>query len=154
MQTSDLLPLSDEFEHIAVYAVLAFFPSIHERRRLIVVVGFGSVALGIAPEHAQFYSGWRDFEICDMVADVAGVCCGLGSRGACVALDCCVAYSGLKGICSKGPPSPLGSERGADARQQETARIFSEARIGARRPRRCGQRHPLPQPVMRTRPRL
>ncbi len=38
MQTSDLLPLNDEFEHIAVYAVLAFFPSIHERRRLIVVV--------------------------------------------------------------------------------------------------------------------
>jgi VanZ family protein len=51
----------------------------HERRRLIVVARSDAVALGIALEYAQLYSGWRDFEIGDLVADVAGVCCGLGA---------------------------------------------------------------------------
>jgi len=45
----------------------------HERRRLIVVARYNAVALGIALEYAQHYSGSRDFEIGDLVADVAGV---------------------------------------------------------------------------------
>src|SRR5260370_10990191 len=57
----------------------AWLASVHERRRLIVVARFDAVALGIALEYAQLYSGWRDFDIGDLVAGVAGVCCGLGA---------------------------------------------------------------------------
>jgi hypothetical protein len=54
MQTIDLLAFSDQFEHIAVYAVLRFLPSIRERHRL---TAFGAVALGIALEYSQIYPG-------------------------------------------------------------------------------------------------
>ena len=36
----------------------------------------GAVAMGVALEYAQLYSGWRDFEVGDMVADAAGAGCG------------------------------------------------------------------------------
>jgi len=51
----------------------AWHASMHEQRRLIVVARYNAVALGIALEYAQHYSGSRDFEIGDLVADVAGV---------------------------------------------------------------------------------
>ncbi len=37
----------------------------------------GAIALGIGLEYLQLWSGWRDFEIGDMVADAVGVVCGL-----------------------------------------------------------------------------
>jgi VanZ family protein len=73
----DSLKISDKIEHAAAYAVLAFLPAIHERRGLIVAAAVGAAALGVALEYGQLYSGWRDFEIGDMVADALGVSFGL-----------------------------------------------------------------------------
>ena len=77
MQLLAALPISDKFEHFASYAALAFLPAIHERRVFLVAGVIGIIALGIALEFAQRYTGWRDFEFGDMIADVAGVCLGL-----------------------------------------------------------------------------
>ena len=77
IQALGRLPLNDKFEHTIAYAVLAWLPGIHERRRVVVAAAIGAVALGVGLEYVQLYSGWRDFEIGDMVADAAGAGCGL-----------------------------------------------------------------------------
>jgi VanZ family protein len=78
MQAIDRVPLSDKVEHAAAYAFLAFVPAIHERRRRVIAAAAGAVLLGVALEFAQLWSGWRDFEVADMVADGIGVAVGLG----------------------------------------------------------------------------
>jgi VanZ family protein len=84
MKALDKLEISDKIEHVGAYFVLAFLPAIHERRRFVIAAAIGAVALGIALEYVQLYSGWRDFEVADMVADAAGVCLGaaIGTLGA------------------------------------------------------------------------
>jgi VanZ family protein len=77
MVALDRLHLSDKFEHFGAYALLAFLPAVHECRRTVVLAAIGAIALGVGLEFAQLYSGWRDFEIGDMIADAAGVCGGL-----------------------------------------------------------------------------
>ncbi len=71
-----LLHISDKIEHFAAYAVLAFLPAIHERRKAVIAVGLAVIALGVLLEFVQIPVG-RDFEIGDMVADAAGVGVGL-----------------------------------------------------------------------------
>jgi VanZ family protein len=71
------LHLSDKLEHVGAYAVLAFLPAIHERRRFIIAAAIGTVLLGIGLEFGQLFTGWRDFEVGDMVADAGGVCFGV-----------------------------------------------------------------------------
>jgi VanZ family protein len=73
----DRLHISDKIEHFAAYAVLAFLPTIHERWRFVIAAAIGAVVLGVVLEFGQLYSGWRDFELGDMVADAVGVCFGL-----------------------------------------------------------------------------
>jgi VanZ family protein len=75
----DSLPISDKLEHCAAYAVLAFLPTIHERKGFIIAAGIGAVALGVGLEFGQRALGWRDFEIGDMVADAIGVCIGIAA---------------------------------------------------------------------------
>jgi len=70
------LDISDKFEHVVAYLVLAALPAVHERGKFIVAAALGAAALGIALEYVQLFSGWRDFEVADMVADAAGVCLG------------------------------------------------------------------------------
>ena len=77
MQALDRLEISDKLEHFAAYAVLALLPALHERRRIVVAAALGAALLGVALEYGQLYTGWRDFEIGDMAADVAGVLFGL-----------------------------------------------------------------------------
>ena len=77
MRAINRLPLSDKAEHSAAYAFLAFVPAIHERRRRVLAFTVGAVLLGVALEFAQLWSGWRDFEIADMVADAVGAAAGL-----------------------------------------------------------------------------
>jgi len=77
MRALDRLDVSDKIEHFAAYAVLAFLPAIHERRGFIMAAAIGAIALGVGLEYGQLYSGWREFEIGDMVADAIGVCFGL-----------------------------------------------------------------------------
>jgi VanZ family protein len=63
-------------EHVAAYQLLAFLPALHEKQRFATAAAMGAVALGVALEYVQLYSGWRDFEIGDMAADAIGVCLG------------------------------------------------------------------------------
>lgn len=73
----DTLPISDKIDHFAAYAALAFLPAIHEKRGFLIAAAIGAVALGVALEYAQLYSGLRDFEVGDMIADAIGVCFGV-----------------------------------------------------------------------------
>ena len=77
MRALDRLHINDKIEHFAAYAILVFLPVIHERPRFAIAATIGAAALGVGLEFGQLYSGWRDFEIGDMVADAAGVCFGL-----------------------------------------------------------------------------
>ena len=79
MRALDALHINDKLEHFGAYAVLAFLPAIHERKNFIVAAALGAVALGVALEFGQLISGWRDFEIGDMVADAVGVCVGMAA---------------------------------------------------------------------------
>ena len=71
------LHISDKLEHVGAYAVLAFLPAIHERRRFIIAAAIGTVLLGIGLEFGQLFTGWRHFEVGDMFADAVGVCFGV-----------------------------------------------------------------------------
>jgi VanZ family protein len=62
---------------LCAYAILAFLPAIHERKGFVVAAAVGAVALGVALEYGQLFSGWRDFEVGDMIADAVGVAVGL-----------------------------------------------------------------------------
>jgi len=77
IHTLDRLPIGDKVEHTAMYALLAFLPALYERLRVVVGAAAGALALGVGLEFAQLLSGWRNFEIGDMIADGAGVCLGL-----------------------------------------------------------------------------
>jgi VanZ family protein len=78
IRTLDLLPFSDKFDHMGMYALLAFLPALHEETKVVWWMALGAVALGIALEFAQLHVG-RDFEIGDMVADAVGVSVGLAA---------------------------------------------------------------------------
>ena len=75
----DELHVSDKLEHVGAYALLAFLPAIHEQRRFIIAAAIGAVLLGIGLEFGQLLTGWRDFEVGDMIADAVGVCSGVGA---------------------------------------------------------------------------
>jgi len=77
IQTLDRLPLSDKMEHAGMYGWITFLPSLCERRSVVIVAALGAIALGVGLEIAQLLTGWRDFEVADMVADTVGVCIGL-----------------------------------------------------------------------------
>ena len=79
IQTLERVPLSDKVEHAAMYALLVFLPAIHERRRVVVSIALGAIALGVGLEFIQLMTGWRDFEVGDMIADAIGVCIGLAA---------------------------------------------------------------------------
>lgn len=79
MRALNRLHLSDKFEHFAAYAVLAFLPAIHERKGFIIGAALGAVGLGVVLEYGQLFSGWRDFEFRDMLADAVGVCFGVAA---------------------------------------------------------------------------
>jgi VanZ family protein len=76
MQALSQLPVSDKVDHAIAYAILAWLPAIHERRKVIVGAALGALVMGVGLEYAQLYSGWRDFEVGDMVADAVGAGCG------------------------------------------------------------------------------
>ena len=76
MRLLERLHINDKIEHFLAYAVLTFLPTIHERGRIVAAAALGAVALGIGLEYAQLYSGWRDFELRDMLADAIGVLSG------------------------------------------------------------------------------
>ena len=67
----------DKLGHVAAYAALMFwFANLYEssNRRSMLAIGF--VALGVALEFAQGWTGYRNFEVADMVANALGVAVG------------------------------------------------------------------------------
>jgi VanZ family protein len=66
----------DKLGHtLAYFSMMIWFAQLY-RRRLHVWWGLGFIALGIALEYLQGWSGYRDFEYLDMVADASGVTAG------------------------------------------------------------------------------
>jgi VanZ family protein len=66
----------DKIGHaLAYFAMMMWFAQLYQRR-LHAWWGLGFIALGIALEYVQGWSGYRDFEYLDMVADAGGVTAG------------------------------------------------------------------------------
>src|SRR3990172_8884082 len=67
----------DKFLHAFTYgALMVWFANLYERlaRRRMLAAAF--VAMGIALEFIQGWTGYRNFEVADMLADAAGVAAG------------------------------------------------------------------------------
>ena len=77
MRALSRLHLSDKLEHSFAYAILAWLPATHERKKVVAGAALSAVAMGIGLEYLQRYTGWRDFEVGDMIADAVGAGCGL-----------------------------------------------------------------------------
>ena len=68
---------ADKLEHAVAYAALSFWFCLLYRRpaqRLAVIAA--SVGLGIAVEYLQGWTGYRNFDVMDMLADGFGVLSG------------------------------------------------------------------------------
>ena len=67
----------DKFGHVLAYAALmSWFANLYNgsARRMQFAIGF--IALGVALEFVQRWTGYRSFELADMAADAAGVAAG------------------------------------------------------------------------------
>ncbi len=71
------LPVSDKIMHFGAYAGLAFLPALHEARRRLPLIAVLLAALGVLMEFGQRYSVGRQYEVADMLANTAGIVCGL-----------------------------------------------------------------------------
>ena len=70
-------PGSDKVGHLAAYGALMFWFAQLYARRVAWAAGF--VVLGVALEFAQSWTGYRSFEVNDMLANTAGVGLGWGA---------------------------------------------------------------------------
>ncbi len=71
------MELGDKIGHLLAYGTLMFWWAQHfgtTRKRFELAAAL--IALGIAIEFVQGWTGWRAFEVVDMVADAAGVLLG------------------------------------------------------------------------------
>ena len=67
----------DKIGHFAAYGLTTlWFAQIYTARPERIRLVIGMVALGIALEYAQRATGYRSFEIADMLADATGVAIG------------------------------------------------------------------------------
>ncbi|MHB8166086.1 MAG: VanZ family protein, partial [Sulfuricella sp.] len=67
----------DKLGHLAAYGLVTlWFAHLYAGRRQRIRLAVGMVALGIALEYAQRATGYRSFEVADMVADALGVAIG------------------------------------------------------------------------------
>lgn len=67
----------DKLEHILAYAVLmSWFVNIYAEMTPRLRIAAGLIALGVALEFAQRWTGYRTFDMADMAANAAGVTAG------------------------------------------------------------------------------
>lgn len=67
----------DKYGHLAAYGLVTLWLAqsyTHLRQRIWLVIGM--IALGIAMEYAQRATGYRTFDVNDMLADALGVATG------------------------------------------------------------------------------
>lgn len=110
------LPFSDKAEHTAMYALLVVLPGIRERRRVVLVAALSAILLGIGLEVAQLLTGWRDFEVADMLADAVGVCLGLAFAAVFRATERIETAERAPRIPPQLPSEPAGKSRSAPPR--------------------------------------
>ncbi|MCZ2147344.1 MAG: VanZ family protein [Bryobacterales bacterium] len=77
MRAWSALHIADKLQHFTAYAVLAFLPTLHERRPVFAGIALGIIAMGVCLEFGQRLSEGRFFEMGDMVANTGGVLTGL-----------------------------------------------------------------------------
>jgi VanZ family protein len=71
------LEQGDKLGHFAAYGLVTlWFAQLYTALRQRIWLALGMVALGIALEFAQRATGYRSFEVADMVADALGVAIG------------------------------------------------------------------------------
>jgi len=71
------LEQGDKLGHFAAYGLVTlWFAQPYTALRQRIWLALGMVALGIALEYAQRATGYRSFEVADMVADTLGVAIG------------------------------------------------------------------------------
>ena len=69
--------VGDKLPHMLAYGVLmVWFANLYGSRRARSAYACGFVILGIAIEFAQQWTGYRTFEVADMIADGIGVALG------------------------------------------------------------------------------
>jgi VanZ family protein len=67
----------DKFGHVFAYATLmSWFANVYEKRTQRLRCALGFIALAVALEFAQRWTGYRSFELADMAAGTAGVLAG------------------------------------------------------------------------------
>jgi VanZ family protein len=67
----------DKLGHLASYATLMFwFSQLYMRKATRALYALCFAAMGVALEFAQGASGYRSFELADMLANALGVLCG------------------------------------------------------------------------------
>lgn len=67
----------DKLGHLVAYGLVTlWFAQPYTKLRQRIWLAIGMVALGIALEYAQGATGYRSFEVADMVADALGVAIG------------------------------------------------------------------------------
>jgi VanZ family protein len=67
----------DKLGHLLAYGTLmVWFSNLYENSTTRVMLAIGFVAMGIALEFIQGWTGFRTFEIADMAANASGVCVG------------------------------------------------------------------------------
>jgi VanZ family protein len=74
---SDVVAVNDKLLHLLSYLVLALWFGFVYRRERFARIGLWLVALGVAIECLQAGTGYRSFEVADMLADAAGAGTGL-----------------------------------------------------------------------------
>jgi len=75
----DLVPVEqgDKVEHIVAYGMLMFwFAQAYAAGGTRTLIAGLLVALGVALEYIQGWTGWREFSYADMAADATGVALG------------------------------------------------------------------------------
>lgn len=73
----DGVQVNDKLLHLLSYLILAlWFGFIYPRERF-TRVGLGLIGLGVLIEFLQYGTGYRSFEIADMLVDAAGTAAGL-----------------------------------------------------------------------------
>ncbi|MDO8308874.1 MAG: VanZ family protein [Actinomycetota bacterium] len=72
-----LLPFSDKWLHTLAYAVLGFLVTLAMRTRRPVLVLCSIVVLGLALEVVQGQTGYRTYDLIDLLADAVGAFGGI-----------------------------------------------------------------------------
>ena len=68
---------SDKVGHFLAYGgVMFWFCALYRNPRVRLAYAIGLIAMGIAIEYIQRWTGYRSFEVYDMVADALGVLLG------------------------------------------------------------------------------